>query len=49
MIGDRREDMEAGLKNGKKAIFAAYGYGSSSEGDGAYKKISSIKELDDIL
>ena len=49
MIGDRREDMEAGQKKKKKAIFAAYGYGSSSEGDGAYKKISSIKELDDIL
>ncbi|WP_296112030.1 HAD family hydrolase [uncultured Anaerococcus sp.] len=49
VIGDRREDMEAGLKNNKKTIFVAYGYGSSSEGEGAYKKISSIKELNDIL
>ena len=49
MIGDRREDIEAGLKNGKKAIFAAYGYGVSSEGNGAHIKISSIRELNEIL
>lgn len=49
MIGDRREDMEAGLKNKQKTIFAAYGYGSESEGDGAYRKIYTIKELVDIL
>lgn len=49
IIGDRREDMEAGLKNNKKAIFAAYGYGSPSEADGVNISISSIKELNDIL
>ena len=49
IIGDRREDMEAGLKNNQKAIFAAYGYGSPSEADGVNISISSIKELNDIL
>lgn len=49
IIGDRREDMEAGLKNNQRAIFAAYGYGSPSEADGVDISISSIKELNDIL
>lgn len=49
IIGDRREDMEAGLKNNQRAIFAAYGYGSPSEADGVNISISSIKELNDIL
>lgn len=49
IIGDRREDMEAGLKNNQKAIFAAYGYGTPAEGRGADIKISTIKELNDIL
>ncbi|WP_311492319.1 HAD family hydrolase [uncultured Anaerococcus sp.] len=49
MIGDRREDMEAGLKNGQKTIFATYGYGSLAESEGAYKNISSITELKNIL
>ena len=49
IIGDRREDMEAGLKNSQKAIFAAYGYGSPSEADCVSISISSIKELNDIL
>ena len=49
IIGDRREDMEAGLKNNQQAIFAAYGYGLASEADGVDIKISSIKELNDIL
>lgn len=49
MIGDRREDIEAGLKNKQKTIFATYGYGKPDEGDGAYVKISSILELKDIL
>lgn len=49
IIGDRREDMEAGLKNNHQAIFAAYGYGLASEADGVDIKISSIKELNNIL
>lgn len=49
IIGDRREDMEAGLKNNQQAIFAAYGYGLASEADGVDIKISSIKELNNIL
>lgn len=49
IIGDRREDMEAGLKNNQRAIFAAYGYGSPSEADCVSISISSIKELNDIL
>ena len=49
MIGDRREDIEAGLKNNKKTIFTTYGYGTPAEGSGADIKISTIKELNDIL
>lgn len=49
MIGDRREDIEAGLKNNQKTIFATYGYGKLDEGDGADVKISSILELKEIL
>lgn len=49
MIGDRREDMEAGLKNNNKTIFASYGYGDPSEADGVDLKISSIRELVEIL
>ena len=49
MIGDRREDMEAGLKNKQKTIFASYGYGGLSEGEGVDIKISSIKDLKEIL
>lgn len=49
MIGDRREDMEAGLKNRQKTIFATYGYGLIDESEGSYKNISSIVELKNIL
>lgn len=49
MIGDRREDMEAGLNNKQKTIFATYGYGKTVEACGADIKISSILELRDIL
>ena len=49
MIGDRREDMEAGLKNKQKTIFATYGYGNPAEACGVDIKISSILELKDIL
>ena len=49
IIGDRREDMEAGLKNNKKTIFASYGYGDLSEAEGVDLKISSIRELVNIL
>ena len=49
MIGDRREDMEAGLKNKQKTIFASYGYGGLSEAEGVDIKISSIKDLKEIL
>ena len=49
MIGDRREDMEAGLKNKQKTIFATYGYGKPAEACGVDIKISSILELKDIL
>lgn len=49
MIGDRREDMEAGLKNRQKTIFATYGYGLIDESEGSYKNISSIVELKSIL
>ena len=49
MIGDRREDMEAGLKNGQNTIFATYGYGLIDESEGSYKNISSIVELKNIL
>lgn len=49
IIGDRREDMDAGLKNNQKAIFATYGYGSLDEAEGADLKISSIKDLRKIL
>lgn len=49
MIGDRREDMEAGLKNKQKTIFATYGYGKPEEACGVDIKISSILELKEIL
>lgn len=49
MIGDRREDIEAGLKNNQKTIFATYGYGKPDEANGADIKISSILELKEIL
>lgn len=49
MIGDRKEDMEAGLKNNKKTIFATYGYGSLDEAIGSDIKISSIADLKEIL
>lgn len=49
MIGNRREDMEAGLKNRQKTIFATYGYGLIDESEGSYKNISSIVELKNIL
>lgn len=49
IIGDRKEDMEAGLKNKQKPIFASYGYGTDDEAKGVNIKISSIKELKDIL
>lgn len=49
MIGDRKEDMEAGLKNNKKTIFATYGYGSLDEAIGSDIKISSITDLKEIL
>lgn len=49
MIGDRKEDIEAGFKNKMTSIFASYGFGKESEGARADYKISSIKELLDIL
>lgn len=49
MIGDRKEDIEAGLRNKQKTIFANYGYGKPAESNSADIKISSIRELKDIL
>lgn len=49
VIGDRKEDIEAGLKNNKETIFATYGYGSLDEAIGSDIKISSIADLKEIL
>lgn len=49
MIGDRKEDIEAGSKNNQKTIFAAYGYGNPKEGDQADYKIKNIRQLREIL
>ena len=49
MIGDRKEDIKAGIKNNKKTIFATYGYGSLDEAIGSDIKISSIADLKEIL
>lgn len=49
MIGDRREDIEAGLENGEGAIFASYGYGRPGEGEGADFSIGDIGELLEIF
>ena len=49
MVGDRKEDIEAGLKNNQKTIFASYGYGNPQEGDKADYKIDNISQLREIL
>lgn len=49
MIGDRKEDIEAGSKNNQKTIFATYGYGNPQEGDQADYKIENIRQLREIL
>lgn len=49
VIGDRKEDIKAGIKNNKKTIFATYGYGSLDEAIGSDIKISSITDLKEIL
>lgn len=48
-IGDRIGDIEAGIKNSQKSIFASYGYGGDYEGDGADIRIEKIEELRGIF
>lgn len=48
-IGDRKEDIEAGFKNGQKSIFASYGYGKIEEGRKASYIIEDIRDLKKIL
>lgn len=49
MVGDRKNDIEAGYKNHMKSIFAKYGYGDISEGSQADYIIDDIRELKKIL
>ena len=49
IIGDRREDIEAGYRNNKKSVFASYGYGQKDEGEYADYIISDISELLNII
>ena len=49
MVGDREEDINAGFMNGKKTIFANYGYGNPNEGKNASYHIDDISELMKIL
>ena len=49
MVGDREEDINAGFMNGKKTIFANYGYGNPNEGKNASYHIDDISDLMKIL
>lgn len=49
MVGDRENDIKAGLKNNMETIFAKYGYGSLEEGAKASYIIEDIREIMDIL
>jgi phosphoglycolate phosphatase len=49
IIGDRYQDIEAGLKNHIKCIGCSYGYGLEGELDEADLVIDDIRELKDIL
>lgn len=49
MVGDREEDINAGFMNGKKTIFANYGYGNPNEGKNANYHIDDISDLMKIL
>ncbi len=49
IIGDRKQDMDAGKKNGLYTIGCQYGYAFNGELDGADIYIDSIKELVNIF
>lgn len=49
MVGDRKNDIDAGYKNMMKTVFAKYGYGDISEGEDADFLIEDIRELKNIL
>lgn len=49
VVGDRKQDMEAGILNNIPTIGCMYGYGLPGELDGATARISHICELKQIL